>query len=71
MVVLLSKIQVYREGSSRYIGIGFNIRGKDLGSAIAEAQKKGNDRTITKFQQYLHKMILWLLIVFPVSTTTI
>jgi cobalt-zinc-cadmium resistance protein CzcA len=31
---------IYREGSSRYIGIGFSIRGRDLGSTIEEAQQK-------------------------------
>jgi cobalt-zinc-cadmium resistance protein CzcA len=31
---------VYREGSSRYIGVGFSIRDRDLGSTIAEAQKQ-------------------------------
>ncbi|WP_035661307.1 efflux RND transporter permease subunit [Flavobacterium seoulense] len=31
---------IYREGNSRYIAIGFNIDGRDLGSTIAEAQKK-------------------------------
>ncbi len=31
---------IYREGSSRYIGIGFSIRDRDLGSTIAEARKK-------------------------------
>lgn len=31
---------IYREGSSRYIGVGFSIRDRDLGSTIAEAQKK-------------------------------
>ena len=31
---------IYREGSSRYIGIGFSIRGRDLGSTIKEAQAK-------------------------------
>jgi cobalt-zinc-cadmium resistance protein CzcA len=31
---------IYREGSSRYIGIGFSIRGRDLGSTVAEAQQK-------------------------------
>lgn len=30
---------IYREGSSRYIGVGFSIEGRDLGSTIAEAQK--------------------------------
>jgi cobalt-zinc-cadmium resistance protein CzcA len=31
---------IYRDGSSRYIGVGFSIRDRDLGSTIAEAQKK-------------------------------
>jgi cobalt-zinc-cadmium resistance protein CzcA len=31
---------IYREGSSRYVGVGFSIRDRDLGSAIAEAQQK-------------------------------
>lgn len=31
---------VYRDGSSRYIGVGFSIRDRDLGSTIGEAQKK-------------------------------
>jgi len=31
---------IYREGSSRYVGVGFSIRDRDLGSTIAEAQKK-------------------------------
>ena len=30
---------IYREGSSRYIGVGFSIRDRDLGSTIAEAKK--------------------------------
>lgn len=29
---------VYREGNSRYIAVGFSIRGRDLGSTIKEAQ---------------------------------
>ncbi|GGG87591.1 cation transporter [Parapedobacter pyrenivorans] len=29
---------IYREGSSRYIGVGFSIAGRDLGSTISEAQ---------------------------------
>lgn len=28
---------IYREGSSRYVGIGFSVRDRDLGSTIAEA----------------------------------
>ncbi|WP_158210781.1 efflux RND transporter permease subunit [Myroides phaeus] len=31
---------IYREGSSRYIGVGFSIEGRDLGSTIAEAKAK-------------------------------
>ena len=34
---------IYRDGSSRYVGIGFSIRDRDLGSTIAEAQKKVNE----------------------------
>lgn len=30
---------IYREGSSRYIAVGFSVRGRDLGGTIAEAQK--------------------------------
>lgn len=35
---------IYRDGSSRYVGIGFSIRDRDLGSTIAEAQKKVNEQ---------------------------
>lgn len=31
---------IYREGNSRYIGIGFSIEGRDLGSTIEEARNK-------------------------------
>ncbi len=30
---------IYREGNSRYIGVGFSIDGRDLGNTIAEAKK--------------------------------
>ncbi len=30
---------IYREGNSRYVGIGFSIEGRDLGNTIAEAKK--------------------------------
>ena len=30
---------IYRKGNSRYVGVGFSIRGRDMGSTIAEAQK--------------------------------
>ena len=35
---------IYREGSSRYIGIGFSIEGRDLGSTIKEAQQKVDEQ---------------------------
>lgn len=35
---------IYRDGSSRYVGIGFSIRDRDLGSTIAEAQKLVNEK---------------------------
>ncbi len=31
---------IYREGNSRYIGVGFSIEGRDLGSTIEEARAK-------------------------------
>lgn len=31
---------IYREGSSRYIAVGFSIEGRDLGGTIAEAKAK-------------------------------
>ncbi|MBB6682470.1 efflux RND transporter permease subunit [Aequorivita sp. 609] len=31
---------IYRDGSSRYIAVGFSIEGRDLGSTIAEAKAK-------------------------------
>lgn len=31
---------IYREGSSRYIAVGFSIQGRDLGSVISEAKEK-------------------------------
>src|SRR5690554_5847773 len=34
---------IYREGSSRYIAVGFSIEGRDLGSTIAEAKRKVAD----------------------------
>lgn len=30
---------IYREGSSRYVGVGFSIRDRDLGSTITDAQR--------------------------------
>lgn len=35
---------IYREGSSRYIAVGFSIEGRDLGSTIAEAKAKVADK---------------------------
>ena len=34
---------IYREGASRYVGVGFSIRDRDLGSTINEAQNKVNE----------------------------
>lgn len=31
---------IYREGSSRYIAVGFSVEGRDLGSTISEAQRR-------------------------------
>jgi cobalt-zinc-cadmium resistance protein CzcA len=31
---------IYREGSSRYIAVGFSVRGRDLGNTIKEAQER-------------------------------
>lgn len=39
---------IYRDGNSRYIGVGFSIRDRDLGSTIAEAQKKVADNVQLK-----------------------
>ncbi len=33
---------IYRQGNSRYIAVGFSVRGRDLGGTIAEAQQKVN-----------------------------
>lgn len=35
---------IYREGSSRYIAVGFSIAGRDLGSTIAEARGKVDEQ---------------------------
>lgn len=35
---------IYREGSSRYIAVGFSIEGRDLGSTIAEAKKRVEEK---------------------------
>ena len=35
---------IYRQGSSRYIAVGFSVRGRDLGGTIAEAQKQVSKR---------------------------
>jgi cobalt-zinc-cadmium resistance protein CzcA len=48
---------IYRDGSSRYVGIGFSIRDRDLGSTIAEAQKKVETRLIASLQEKGYKMV--------------
>lgn len=37
---------IYREGSSRYIAVGFSVRGRDLGGTVAEAQAKVGNNVI-------------------------
>jgi cobalt-zinc-cadmium resistance protein CzcA len=37
---------IYRQGSSRYVAVGFSVRGRDLGSAIAEAQARVNETIV-------------------------
>jgi len=39
---LIGPAFIYRDNNSRYIGIKFSVRGRDLGSTIAEAQNKVN-----------------------------
>lgn len=46
---------IYREGSSRYIAVGFSIEGRDLGSTIAEAKK--NVETLTNIPK--ENKIVW------------
>jgi cobalt-zinc-cadmium resistance protein CzcA len=48
---------IYREGSSRYVGVGFSVRGRDLGSAIAEAQERVNRRLTASLQP--ENKIVW------------
>ena len=35
---------IYREGNSRYVAVRFNVRGRDLGSTVAEAIKAIGDK---------------------------
>ncbi|MCL2329528.1 MAG: efflux RND transporter permease subunit, partial [Bacteroidetes bacterium] len=48
---------IYREGSSRYIGVGFSIRDRDLGSTIAEAQARVETQCIASLQP--ENKIVW------------
>jgi cobalt-zinc-cadmium resistance protein CzcA len=41
---------IYREGSSRYVGVGFSVRGRDLGGTIAEAQARVDARLAASMQ---------------------
>ncbi len=43
IVTLTGPAFIYRDNNSRYIPVKFSIRGRDLGSTIAEAQKKVNE----------------------------
>jgi cobalt-zinc-cadmium resistance protein CzcA len=48
---------IYRDGSSRYVGIGFSIRDRDLGSTVAEAQKKVETQCNASLQEKGYKMV--------------
>ena len=49
---------IYRDGSSRYVGVGFSIRNRDLGSTIAEAQKRVVEtHNYASLQQEGYKMV--------------
>ena len=37
---------IYREGSSRYIAVGFSVRGRDLGSTVEEAQQLVSEQVV-------------------------
>ena len=61
---------IYRDGSSRYVGVGFSIRGRDMGSAIKEAQARvnelfaqtvetGHDTSLQKPQIQPENYIVW------------
>ncbi len=41
----LGRAAIHREGNARYIGIKCNIRGRDMGSFVAEAQKRVEEAT--------------------------
>ena len=50
---------IYREGSNRYVGVGFSIRGRDLGSAIAEAQARARVETLHATSLQPENKIVW------------
>lgn len=71
---------IYREGNSRYIGIGFSIEGRDLGSTIAEARAKVDKEvklpTINKMEwagefESKERAAKQLILVVPVSLVLI
>lgn len=43
IVTLTGPAFIYRDNNARYITVKFSVRGRDLGSTIAEAQQKVND----------------------------
>ncbi len=51
---------IYRDGSSRYVGVGFSIRDRDLGSTIAEAQQKVSKMMIVPAVILLILFLLYL-----------
>ena len=50
---------IYREGSNRYVGVGFSIRGRDMGSTIAEAQTRVEAWRAASQQYQPENKIVW------------
>ena len=50
---------IYRDGSSRYVGLGFSIRDRDLGSTIAEAQARVEKWRATSPQYHPEYKMVW------------
>lgn len=44
---------IYREGNSRYIGVGFSIEGRDLGSTIKEAKEVVAKNVVLPKENYM------------------
>ena len=48
---------IYRDNNMRYIAVKFSIRERDLGSTIAEAQEKVNQRN--SFAGWIYNNVEW------------